>query len=108
MFYICDIYLRKLHETIHIVDFLMAIIIRAFMLPMCFTALQAPGIFISNVDRGQGIRNFIFILLLVKLVLFLELSFVWGPGCLDLRFFKSDNLAHHFFLIIYDAIHGGL
>jgi hypothetical protein len=108
MFYICDIYLRKLHETIHVVDLLMANVIREFILPMFFTILQALGIFINNVCRGQGIRNFMFILFLVKLVPFLELSFVRGPGCLDLRLFKSNNPTHHFLLILYDVIHGGL
>jgi hypothetical protein len=108
MFYIYDIYLREPHEAIHVVDLLMASLIRTFMLPMCFTALQAPRIFINNVHRGQGIWNFVLILWFVKLVPFLDLSFERGPGCLDLGFFKSDNLAHHFFLILYDAIHGCL
>jgi hypothetical protein len=108
MFYIHDIYLRKIHKAVQIVDLLLASVIRTLTLPMCFTAFQAPRIFINNVCRGQSIRDFIFILWFVGLVPFLELPFEWGPRCPGLGFFKSNDLVHHFFLILYDVVHRSL
>jgi hypothetical protein len=106
MFYICDIYLRKIHKVVQIVDLLLANVIRTFILPMCFTSFQAPRVFINNVCRGQSIRDFISILRFVDLVPFLEFPFEWRSRCMDLGLFKSNDPAHHFFLIFHDAIHG--
>jgi hypothetical protein len=108
MFYICDIYLREIHKTIQVVDLLLASVIRTFILPMCFTAFQAPRVFINNVCRGQSNWDFFFILQLVDLVSFLEFPFEWRSKCLDLGLFKFNDSAHHFFLILHDAIHGSL
>jgi len=108
MFYISDIYLRETHKAVQVVDLLLASIIRTLILPMCFTAFQAPRIFINDVCRGQSIWNFIFILWLVGLVPFLELPFEWRSRCLGLGLFKSNDPVHHFFLILHDAIHGSL
>jgi hypothetical protein len=108
MFYIRDIYLRKIHKAVQIVDLLLAGVMRTLILPMCFTAFQAPRIFINDICRGQSIRDFIFILRFVGLVPFLEFPFEWGPRCLGLGFFKSNDPVHHFFLILHDVVHGSL
>jgi hypothetical protein len=48
-----DIYLRASDDMAYIVYLVMAIIVvRAFMLPMCFAALQTPRVFIHNICRS--------------------------------------------------------